>query len=91
VLEILASRLELPKPERMMHRLTTPSASTHKSDEKTKEVLKNREENNRWVVEKWREKVTEEEERRVMEILKQFDLDVYQFGNTLPANWLWIS
>jgi hypothetical protein len=74
-----------------MHRLTTPSASTHKSDEKTKEVLKNREENNRWVVEKWREKVTEGEERRVMEILKQFDLDVYQFGNTLPANWLWVS
>jgi hypothetical protein len=54
-------------------------------------VLKNREENNRWVVEKWREKVTEGEERRVMEILKQFDLDVYQFGNTLPANWLWVS
>ena len=91
VLEILAGRLELPKPERMMHRLTTPSASTHKSDEKTKEVLKNREENNRWVVEKWREKVTEGEERRVMEILKQFDLEVYQFGNTLPANWLWVS
>lgn len=82
VIEALARRLALPQPERMMQRLTIPSASTHKCDEKTKEVLKNREGSNRWVVEKWREKVTEEEERRAMEILEQFNVDVYQYGHS---------
>ncbi|MBZ0168812.1 Sulfotransferase domain protein [Candidatus Methylomirabilis lanthanidiphila] len=89
VLKVLASRLELPIPERMVQRLTIPSASTHKCDEKTKQVLKNRKENNRWVLEKWREKVTEEEERRAMEILEQFNVDLYRFGD--PACKLVVS
>lgn len=81
-ISVLAGKLALPKPERMAQRLTIPSASTHKCDEQTKQVLKNREENNRWVVEKWRERVTEEQERRAMEILELFDVDLYQYGNS---------
>ena len=92
VLELLAKRLELPKPERMLHRLNIPSASTYKSNERTKEVLQNKEDGrNRWLVEKWREAVGEEEERRAMRILEQFDLDLYQFGNALPADSFWVK
>ena len=93
VLDLLARRLELPEPERMARRLGVPSASTYKSDERTRTVLAGRgqEEKSRWLVEKWRQRVTEEEERRAMDILEMFKVEAYRFGMSLPADWLWVK
>jgi len=92
VMDRLAARLELPAPERMARRLRVPSASTYKSDERTRAALAGSatREDNRWLVEKWREKVTEEEARRAMEIVDLFNISVYKAGTTLPADSLWI-
>jgi hypothetical protein len=43
-----------------------------------------------WLIEKWRQKIDQAEERRLMEILKRFHLDAYEFGRALPADLLWI-
>jgi len=91
VIDYLAAKLSLPKPERMMKRLATPSAVKAKSDKETQQVLEKETERRSWLIEKWRKKVNEAEERRAMEILKRFHLDVYNFGDVLPADWLWIK
>lgn len=91
VIDCLARKLDLPKPERMMKRLATPSAVKTKSDRETQQVLEKETERRSWLVEKWRRKVGAAEERRAMEILKPFQLDVYKFGAALPADGLWIK
>jgi hypothetical protein len=92
VIQLLARRLDLPNPERFLRRLGVPSASTYKSDERTRTVLAHSatERANQWLVNKWREKVGEDEERRAMNIVEQFDISVYKFGSGLPAEPLWV-
>jgi len=77
----------------MIRRLTISSPVVSRSDEKIKEIFRNREQRRKilWLVEKWREQVPEEEERRAMKILEELNLDTYKVGNTLPADWLWIK
>ena len=87
----LADKLELPKPGRMMKRLTTPSAVKAKSDAATQKVLEYEKKQRAWLVEKWREKVSEAEERHLMDMLKRFGLDAYSSGDLLPAERLWIG
>jgi hypothetical protein len=91
VIDYLARKLALPKPERMMKRLAIPSAVKMKSDRETQEVLEKETERRSWLVEKWRRKIDQAEERRAMEIVKRFQLDVYRFGDALPADKLWIK
>ena len=90
VVAYLADRLELPKPERMMDRLAVPSAVKAKSDKETQSVLESGTGTRSWLVEKWRKQVDESQERRAMEILERFQLDVYRCGDLLPADRVWI-
>lgn len=87
----LADKLELPEPGRMLERLTTPSAVKAKSDAETQQVLEDVTSRRSWLIEKWRKQVSEPEARRAMEILKRFELDVYSYGDLLPAERLWIG
>jgi hypothetical protein len=92
VIEHLALRLDLPKPDRMRMRLLTPSGVRRKSTLETREFLRRKDaQARRWLVEKWREDVDERQERHAMEILDRFDLDVYQCGEILPAPRMWIQ
>jgi Sulfotransferase family len=91
VIEHLALKLSLPKPERMMNRLAIPSSSNEKSDRETQQVLERETERRSWLIEKWRQKVDQVEERGAMDVLKRFNLDAYEFGHGLPADWLWIK
>jgi hypothetical protein len=91
VIDYLASKLALPKPERMIKRLTTPSAVKPKSDRETQQLLEKENERRSWLVEKWRNKVDPTEERAAMEVLKRFHLEVYRFGDVLPVDRLWIK
>jgi hypothetical protein len=91
VIRCLVNRLELPKAERMMDRLTTPSGVKAKSDAETRQVLESGTKQRSWLVEKWRRQVTEAEERRTMAMLKRFGLDAYSSGELLPAERLWIG
>ncbi len=80
----LAERLALPEPEHMLSRLAIPSAVKAKSNAETQQALERRTDR-RWLVEKWRSHVSEHEERRAMEILAHFQLDIYQYGEFLPT------
>lgn len=88
----LETKMHLPKPERMLEQLATPSRSSHKSDRSTQQILdadpRIRAEH---LVGKWRDRVSAAEERQVMEILSRFDIDIYQAGESLPARRIWIS
>jgi hypothetical protein len=84
VIAQMAERLALPEPEHMLSRLAIPSAVKAKSNPQTQQALKQGT-NRRWLAEKWRSHVSEREECRAMEILANFQLDIYQQGNFLPT------
>ncbi len=89
VLRELARKLELPALHLMEEQLHVASNSTYKSDEKTQQMLSGAYERD-YLIKKWQDKVTPEEERRVMEILACFELDTYSAGDALPNRRLWI-
>jgi hypothetical protein len=92
VIETLAAGLALPMPGRMREQLTIASGVQAKSDAETRQVLESGETAKRpWLVEKWRTRVGEVEERGVMGILQLFGLDVYQPGEILPAERFWMT
>jgi hypothetical protein len=88
VITALAAKLDLPEPDRMLQGLTVPSAVKAKSDSETQRALEQGMAKRTWLAEKWRERITETEERQVMEILAHFDLDAYRGGEVRPADWL---
>lgn len=87
VLKELARKLELPALHLMEQQLLVASNSTHKSDEKTQLLLTQDRER---LVEKWRSKVTLEEEQRAMEMLGIFEIDAYTSGDALPHEKYWV-
>lgn len=93
ILSGLAEELQLEAPELMHASLHKPSATAKKSDRVTADALNGPMDGDQawWLVSKWREKVTEAEERSAMQILERFGLDQYRFGEVLPRPPLWIG
>lgn len=92
IIHRLSATLQLPEPQRMLDQLATPSRSVRKSDGSTKKLL-DAEHSMRAqrLVEKWRDRVSDDEERRAMDILRWFEIDIYQSGDTLPSDHIWLS
>ena len=86
VIKELADKLKLSHPEKMRKALSIPSGSKSKSNEKTQELLRNGVDldSRRKLVEKWTREVSEETEKKLMGIVEQFDIDVYELGEVLP-------
>jgi hypothetical protein len=93
ILDRLATELQLEFTDRLQDGLRMPSDTVRKSDRKTEEILnkERRAEHDWWLVEKWRERVGEAEERSLMEIPEQFGIDCYRFGEVLPRPPVWIG
>lgn len=93
VIQHLTEKLDFEHPEYIIKRLEIPSGSTTKSDAQTQSMLQNSQDANTkmWLVEKWRKKVTEEQERQVMSLLELFQIDVYKAGSALPKAPFWIE
>lgn len=92
VVSYLVDKIELSAAERMHQRLTVPSASVKgKSDAETQQALANRDHEPTWLVQKWRKKIDDQTERRLMEILDRFELDCYQYGDYMPHPRLMIA
>jgi len=92
VIRFLSAELQLPKPDRIVTRLSTPSSVVHKSDPYTQALLQQGLTDARMeLVTKWRRHVSLDEERRVIDILRVFGIDVYQFGQSEPKDSFWIS
>jgi hypothetical protein len=90
LVERLARELDLTDAATMLARLHRPSRTANKSDRRTAQVLEEPEsaERTRWLLERWRAKVDRDEEKRAMEILERFEIDVYAAGEALPTGRL---
>ena len=84
VIAQIAERLALPEPESMLNRLAIPSAVKAKSNRETQQALEQGTDR-KWLVEKWRSQLSKGEERRAMEILEHFQINVYRYGELLPT------
>ena len=92
VISAMAGSLGLPDPYRMLSVLNIPSTTTWQSDESTRQRIGAAEGGGReWMISKWRRRVNGSEERRVMELLKLFEIHAYRAGSDTPADALWIG
>lgn len=88
VISHLARRLGLPHPHKMQAQVLKASNSTGKSNAGTQSMLRDPQKlrgNRRWLIERWREKITETQERRAFDILQRFEIDFYERGSFMPA------
>lgn len=94
VVQRLAETLALPDPNSMFANINRASASIRgMSTPATQEVLAQRtsQERSLWLVEKWREEVSIEEERAAMAVLDVFGIDAYRFGSVFPTDAYWVD
>lgn len=89
----LVANLELNDKRKILENLSRVSGVVRKSDAQTKELHEQGYSQERQLsfVTKWRAKVSAEEETALMDILKTFEIDLYQAGNDLPAANYWIG
>jgi sulfotransferase family protein len=93
VIKNLTANLNLPYPKLIRKQLKIASNSTHQSDKTTQGVLENREseQSKNWLVNKWKDKISTEDEEAIMSMLNIFNIDVYKKGDALPDKKYWIS
>lgn len=92
-LEKACDCLRLDDKQGLMKSLDRASDSSSKSDEETRKALADTSgtANKSYLVEKWSQKVDSVKERELMEILKIFDIDAYEYGSYLPNRRHWIE
>lgn len=94
IIDRMAEHLDLDDKKSMLNNVTRPSKSVSKSNQETTSFLKdtsNYEANKKWLIEKWKKKVLPDEEEKLMNILKVFELDIYTYGDVLPNKKYWIN
>ncbi len=93
VVEYLAEKLMLPDKQRALELLDKASGVKNKSDKETKQLLGEppSESKRRRLVQKWKDKVSDEEEHDAMQILKAFGIDEYRVGSFVPTQALWLE
>ena len=85
----LARALSLEHVDRLLARVSEPSRTTDSSSAATLESIRTGESSR--LLELWRHGLSSGEERRLLEPLQVFEIDVYAFGEVLPdlpSRWL---
>jgi hypothetical protein len=79
---LLASRLALEDPARMLAAVREPAANIAMSTKQTQDILLSEQgmQRARHLVKKWKTQVSDEDEHRCFDILELFGLDTYAFG-----------
>lgn len=105
VIRQLSNRLQLAAPDKMADQLFKPSRSTALSDAKTQKILEqgslnaqgqekgqeNDQARKQYLIERWRKKIDRGEEERLMDIVRQFDIDAYRFDSVRPDSKYWLN
>lgn len=83
----LARELKLPKPERMVQSAARPSRTVRYSAKDSQAYFKGQSpgDDKRYLVDKWKNKVSPEDEARAFDILEAFGIDLYTRGQTEPS------
>lgn len=87
VIAHLATTLSLARPQRMLTRLYRASGSTTKSHVESRRVLQNPsilKESRRWLVDKWKDRVTPAQVDAAFCVLQTFDIHFYEKGSSMP-------
>jgi hypothetical protein len=86
VISYLANKLQLEERDSMIDRIKVPSRTVELCDEETKKAFCNNRfaDLQRWLVEKWKKKVTRKQIARTFEILDTFQIDTYSIDGTYP-------
>ncbi|MEO0895722.1 MAG: sulfotransferase [Bacteroidota bacterium] len=93
LIPILNEKLDLDTGniDELLDQLNRPSSSSSKSDKETQQKLKESDPNDKtWLIEKWRSKVSVEEEQKLMEVLELFEIDYYEAGSFVPNKKYWL-
>ena len=84
VLSTLHNKLDLRNLDLMLSQITMPSGSTSAYQDTEKLMRASNKDTNKYLIERWRRKITEEEEKKVFEILHNFGINVYVKGTSMP-------
>lgn len=89
----VCDRLDLDNRALIKERLGRASGSSNQSDPKTQDVLSagRTQDGANFLVEKWRNRVTPEQEQHLMAMLPEFGIDAYTAGDLLPAPHYWVN
>ena len=85
---LLCRRLELPNPDRMLDRVTSPSKVTDTSTTRT--LQKIRQGDRQHLITKWRDAVDRSQEEKLFRIVEKFDITMYAPGRFMP-NKAWLN
>jgi hypothetical protein len=90
VIEKMAVSLNLTDKKHMYEQVCIASKTVQKSDAKTRAYFAKSSNGRdpRYIVSKWRLKVSKDEEKRAFEILSRFKIDIYSFGEDMPTRRL---
>jgi hypothetical protein len=88
VVRRIAAELVLPQPERMLRQVGQASKTAAKSDAVTQQYLQQaaEAEDRSFLLHKWRNKITPDEESRAFALLDAFGIDTYAAGEDMPVN-----
>ncbi len=86
----LAVFIESLDKEKMLRQVNSASGSVFLSDADTQRFLSQEAGNGDrlYLINKWRKRISPEEEKQVFEILRRFEIDIYEPGKDLPVHRL---
>lgn len=94
IINIICEQFNFAHPERMLKTIHKPSGSTGKSVKKTQEFFEDaqkRRENSEWLIKKWKAKISDSEEEKLMKVLNVFNIDIYKTGFFEPDNRYYLN
>ena len=93
LINYLSKSLDLVDTDKMLKNIYRPSRVIYKSDQTTKQFFKQNaiHRDRAWLIEKWKDKITKEQEEIAFDILNVFKIDAYSYGRYLPTETYLIS
>ncbi|MFW6026921.1 MAG: hypothetical protein ACOCRX_11340, partial [Candidatus Woesearchaeota archaeon] len=83
VISFLSDKLDLPQQDKMLEQIEEPSSTVRYSNDQTKNHLNNY--NKEYLLKKWKNKVSAQEEKNIFEIIEHFGIDIYKPREFMPA------
>lgn len=87
ITKYLEEKLDLQPFKNIDHLIQRPSESTSQSDRETQSFFtkSNRDADRSFLIKKWKNRISIDEEKWTFETLNKFQIDYYQFGSFFPA------
>ncbi len=85
VSQVLTQFLDLDHPERIANIIRRPSLTVFKSDEETQKFFNGKQTDHKWLIRKWRKRITGQQLKNAFEILDTFNIKVYSPEKDMPS------